>query len=215
MGRVCLCPDRLCLWFNAPHSAHDHDRAVDDGHRAHYFGAEIDMGVAFRLIQFPLHRQEVAADVMVIPRSRSCGIQSSWVVLPTPSCRVVVHEKATSPSGAVAIISDGWRQNRGIVTLKLARRSPFVLVQNGRHKRCYDYEAVAKVHSGLRPSLTPESSVALSRRMPSIRLSRAPCLRASGPASLPKRLSPRPPRMRAQWHTLSQITRIQPFRRAG
>ena len=29
---------------------------------------------------------------------------------------------------------------------------------------------------------------------PSIRLSRAPCLRASGPASHPKRLSPRPPR---------------------
>ena len=32
------------------------------------------------LIQWPFHWQVVAADVIVMPRSRSCAIQSIWAV---------------------------------------------------------------------------------------------------------------------------------------
>ena len=74
---VGLAPDGLGLRLDAGHAVEDGDRAVEDPQRALHLDGEVDVpggvddvdGVAVPLAV-------VAADVMVMPRSCSCSIQS-------------------------------------------------------------------------------------------------------------------------------------------
>jgi hypothetical protein len=87
---VGLAPDGLGLGLDAGDGVEDRDRAVEDAQRALHLGREVDVpGVSMMLIrclipfqgpQEAFQAQEMAAAVIVIPRSRSCSIQSVTVV---------------------------------------------------------------------------------------------------------------------------------------
>ena len=94
-----LAPDGLGLGLHAGHAAEDDDRAVEHPQRALDLGGEVhvaggvdDVDALLLLRRTACRRpppraatirQVTAAEVMVIPRSRSCSIQS---VVAAPSC---------------------------------------------------------------------------------------------------------------------------------
>ena len=86
---VRLAPDGLGLRLDALHAVEADDRAVEDAQRALDLGREVDVAGGVddvdRVTRLPacFHLQKVAAAVIVMPRSRSCGIQS---VVVAPSC---------------------------------------------------------------------------------------------------------------------------------
>jgi hypothetical protein len=89
-----LSPDGFRLWLHAADGVIDHHRAVEHAHGAFHLNGEIHArGVdnidacGSKLRSMPGQKQLTAAEVMVIPRSCSCAIQS---VVAAPSC--------TSPS---------------------------------------------------------------------------------------------------------------------
>jgi pyrrolidone-carboxylate peptidase len=81
---VGLAPDRLGLGLDALLAVEDGDGAVEDAQRALDLDGEVDVaGVSMMLIWLPFQKQVVAAEVMVMPRSCSCSIQS---IVAAPSC---------------------------------------------------------------------------------------------------------------------------------
>jgi hypothetical protein len=74
------CHDRLGLRLDAVDGReHDHG-AVEDAQAALDLDREVDVpGVSMRCSSWSAQVNMVVAAVMVMPRSRSCGIQSIWV----------------------------------------------------------------------------------------------------------------------------------------
>ena len=74
---VGLPPDRLALRLDTGDGVEDRDRAVEHSQRALDLDREVDVaGVSMMLMVWSFHSQVVAAEVMVMPRSCSCSIQS-------------------------------------------------------------------------------------------------------------------------------------------
>jgi hypothetical protein len=81
---VGLAPDGLGLGLNALLAVEHGDGAVEDAERTLHLDGEVNVaGVSMMLIWFSAQKQVVAADVMVMPRSCSCAIQS---MVEAPSC---------------------------------------------------------------------------------------------------------------------------------
>jgi hypothetical protein len=96
---VGLVPHRLGLRLDAADRAEHHDRAVENAQeRSTSIVKSTWPGVSIRWISCLRHSNVVAAAVMVMPRSRSCSIQSIWV---SPSW--------TSPT---LWILPEWKRNR-------------------------------------------------------------------------------------------------------
>ena len=87
---VGLAPDRLGLRLHPADRTEDGDRAVEHPERTFDFSGEVhvsrgvdDIDAVFDRSEGPtegIQAQEMAAAVMVMPRSRSCSIQSVTVV---------------------------------------------------------------------------------------------------------------------------------------
>ncbi len=74
---VGLPPHGLGLRLHAGHGVEDRDRAVEHPQRALHLHGEVHVpGVSMMLMVWPSQLVVVAADVMVMPRSCSCSIQS-------------------------------------------------------------------------------------------------------------------------------------------
>jgi len=74
---VRLAPHRLGLGLHAPDRAEDRHRAVENPKGTLHLDREIDVpGVSMMLIRCPRQKHVVAAEVMVMPLSCSCSIQS-------------------------------------------------------------------------------------------------------------------------------------------
>ena len=89
---VGLAPDGFRLRLHAAHGAVHHARAVEHAHRALDFDREVDVARGVDDVDavlrdscraMPFQKQVVAADVIVMPRSCSCSIQS---MVAAPSC---------------------------------------------------------------------------------------------------------------------------------
>jgi hypothetical protein len=80
-----LAVDRDRLRLHARHAAQHQDRAVEHAQRALDLDGEVDVpGVSMMLMKLvSFHSQCVAADWIVMPRSRSSSIES--ILAPTPS----------------------------------------------------------------------------------------------------------------------------------
>ena len=82
---VGLAPHRLALRLDAVHPVEDGDRAVQHAQRALDLDGEVDVpgrvdDVDAVLLPLRLQKAVMAAEVMVMPRSRSCTIQSVTVL---------------------------------------------------------------------------------------------------------------------------------------
>jgi len=81
---VGLAPNGLCLRFDALIAVENANRAVEHAQRTLDLDGEVDMaGVSMMLRRLPFQIVVVAAEVMVMPRSCSCSIQS---IVAAPSC---------------------------------------------------------------------------------------------------------------------------------
>ena len=75
--RVGLTPDGLGLRLDAGDRVEHGDGTVEHAERTLHLEREVDVpGVSMMLMRWSFHRQVVAAEVMVMPRSCSCSIQS-------------------------------------------------------------------------------------------------------------------------------------------
>ncbi len=74
---VRLAPHGLGLRLDTGDTVEDRDGAVEDAQRALHLDGEVDVpGVSMMLMVWSFQVQVVAADVIVMPRSCSCSIQS-------------------------------------------------------------------------------------------------------------------------------------------
>ena len=88
---VGLAPHRLGLRLHAAHGAEHEHRAVEHAQAALHLDGEVDVARVSMMLKrcsgkdlsMPFQKQVVAAEVMVMPRSCSCSIQS---IVAAPSC---------------------------------------------------------------------------------------------------------------------------------